>query len=347
MHRQRMVVGLCLLWLTGAATAAAAELETARVEYRELPRTRVFDGVVEARHKSTVSAQTSGEIVAVYFDVEDYVEKGAVLLRFRDTEQRARLAAAEAAAREAEARATQAAREYRRARDLYKKKLISRSALDKAEAEAKSAEARLRAARAEVERAREQLEYTVVRAPYSGIVTARHIQVGEQAHVGQPLMTGISLEALRVSAWVPQSLAHRVRAAEEAGLRLPDGRSIALEVAEMVVFPYADAASHTFRIRFDLPRGVQDLYPGMYADLVLTLGVQRRLVMPAAAVAHRSEVTAAYVVEPSGRVVMRQVRTGERLPGGLVEVLAGLEAGDRVAMDPVAAAGVLKAGTAD
>lgn len=313
-----------------AAAAAAADLpfETAVATEHNVPDERVFDAQIEAVNRSTVSAQISGRITEINFDVDDYVRKGEVLVRFRDTEQRAAVNAAQARFNEAQS-------EFKRISDLYDKKLVSRSAYD-------SAQAALKSARANLDLARERLAHTVVRAPYAGIVTQRHVELGETANPGQPLMTGISLESLRVTARVPQDLVASIREHNHARVivgREEDGGKV-LVSEDLTVFPYADPRSHTFRVRVKLPKDVQGLYPGMFAKVAFTVGERRALLVPRGAVVHRSEVTAVYVVK-DGKVSFRQVRTG-KVHDGMVEVLAGLDAGERVALDPVTAGVYLK-----
>ncbi len=330
---------LALLGISLGA-GAQAPFDTAPATYVTLPVQRVFDAVIEAVKRSTVSAETSGRIVEINFDVDDYVEKGAVIVRFRDKEPRARLEAAEAGLSEARARLAQAEQEHARVRRLYQRKLVPKSAMDAATAELRSAGARVEAARARVQEAREQLENTVVRAPYSGIVVERHVEVGEAANVGAPLMTGLSLEQLRAVVRLPQGLVQSVRANGQAHILLPEnGQPLASR--ELTVFPYADAVTHTFTVRVELPAGVDGLYPGMLIKIAFTVDKARRLVVPARAVVHRSEVTGLYVVSPDGEIVLRQVRVG-RHHNGRVEILAGLEEGEVVALDPIRAGVALK-----
>ncbi len=98
----------------------------------------------------------------------------------------------------------------------------------------------------------------------------------------------------------------------------------------------ADARTHTTRIRLDLPEA-PGLLPGQYARASLVTGRTRALVVPQSAVIRRSEVTAVYVIDAQDRVQLRQVRLGESAGEGLVEVLAGLTNGERVATEPVRA----------
>lgn len=321
-------LALILMLAVAPVPAADAPLATTEVVYETVPREELFDAVFEAVNRATVSSQVSGTVIEVNFDVDDYVEKGAVILRFRDKEQRARVNAAEARFEEARA-------EYRRMEEIFGRGLVAKSAYDKAQAAFESAKATL-------EQAREQLQHTVVRAPFSGIVVERHIEPGETANLGQPLMTGLSLEHLRAVAHVPQRHIGPVRERAQARVVL-DRNGDTLAGEEVTISPYADPASHTFKVRVVLPPGQHGVYPGMFTKVAFVTGEERRLVVPGEAVVHRSEVTAVYVVESDGAVRFRQVRAGRELDDGRVEVLAGLDAGERVAVEPVQAGIRLKA----
>jgi RND family efflux transporter MFP subunit len=314
------------------------DLETLVLASEVAPRERIWDGVVEAVDQATLSAQTAGRVVELPFDVDDYVPAGAVVVRFTDVEQqaaqrqaRAQLAAAEAAAREAEA-------DFARVEGIYARKLVAKAQLDAATARRDGARAALESARAAVRSSSEQVDYTVIRAPYSGIVVRRHVQVGESVRPGQPLVSGVSLGRLRVQVEVPQSDVEAIRAGRRAALVLDDGAR-RIEAREVVVFPYADPATHTFKVRVELPEAETGLNPGMTVKVAFAFGELQRLLLPEQALVRRGEITGAYVVDDHG-VVLRQVRLGHRF-GDRYEVLAGLVAGDRVALDPLAAARTL------
>lgn len=336
-----------LLILTGQSAQGGA-LQSAEVQARSLPREYRLDGVIEAVNRATVSAQTQGQVEAIFYDVDDVVEKGAILARLKDTEHRARVGQAAADLKSAAARLQQSNEEYDRVAGLYRKKNVSASAMDKAKADLESAQAALEAATARLEQAQEQLAYTTIRAPYSGIVTHRHVSVGEIASPGSPIMTGISLDELRVTVDVPQSVIPAVRGGD-AGARvrvyLPDDEVV--ETREITVFPFADLGSNTFKVRIDLPRGTaedgshQVLFPGMLVKTGFVIGDKSVLTVPNQAVVHRSEVTGVYVVETDGKIAFRLVRLGQTLPDAYV-VLAGLSRGERVALDPIAAGVALK-----
>jgi RND family efflux transporter MFP subunit len=324
----------------GTLQAGAEELETAAAVRRDAPREYRLDGIVEAINRTTVSAQTSGQVDEVLFDVDDYVEKGQLIVRLRDTEQKARLAQAEAELEGASTRVVETRRDYERTRSIHEKNLASKADMDRATAARDAAEAARDAAEAGLAQAREQLEYTQVRAPYAGIVTERLIQVGETAQPGQRLMSGISLEQLRVLVDVPQNLIQQVREIGIARVQQPGNGWIATQ--RLTVFPYADPASNTFRVRLELSRGTRNMFPGMVVKTAFVTGSRSELVVPARAVVHRSEVTAVYVVGADGRVALRQIRVGRQNDDGTVTVLAGLDEGEKVALDPVAAGVALK-----
>ena len=316
---------------------AAAPFDTVAVRYEEAPRERIWDGRIEAVNRATVSAQTSGRIAELPFDVNDFVEQGAIIMRFTDTEQRAALGRAEAALAEARARLEQAAQEFERVSNMFENATVSQARFDQAKANRDSARARLEAARAGKETAQEQLEYTVVRAPYAGIVAERHVELGELVSPGQPLISGLSLQSLRVNVDVPQGMFHAVHTIGKAFVYVDDKR-IAAE--SLTFFPVAVPGSNTFRVRVNLPDGAATLYPGMFVKVGFVVGETRRLLVPAAAVVRRSELSAVYVAD-GDRVALRQVRLGRRY-GDDYEVLAGLGEGEVVALDPVAAGIYLK-----
>lgn len=310
------------------AFSNSSKIQLAQASYYEVEQERVLDGLVEAVHKATVSAQTSGRVSDIYFDVNDYVKKGQVLLRIRDKDQKAEL-------KVVQADFNQVQLEFNRVEELFSKQLIAKSLVDKAESQLKSSAARL-------EQAQENLEYTVVRAPYSGIIVKRHIEVGETARSGVALFTGLSLESLRVAVNLPQDIINRVREFKSARIVLLDNQGKSLLGKTMIISPYADADSHTFLVRVNLPAGDHGLYPGMAVKVAFVTGKIRKLMVPQSAIAHRSEVTAVYVMDDQKKLSMRQIRAGQRHEGGMIEVLAGLQENEQVTLDPIKAVSYLK-----
>lgn len=338
------IIAVSVLSASAFNLAQATELpfETAEARFQSVVREQIFDGVVEAIKQTTVSAQTSGRVLEVLYDVDDFVNKDDVVARLRDKDQRAGVEQAEAGLAEARARYTEADAEYDRIKGVFKKKLVSKAEFDRAKAAKGAALARLEAAQAKLDQASEQLKYTQIRAPYSGIVTKRHIEVGETVQPGQQVMSGVSLEKLRVKVAIPQRLIHAVRSLGKARAFVDEPSGGAIDATKLTFFPYADGRTNTFDVRVELPEGVTGLFPGMFVKVGFVTGEKRQLVVPMEAVAYRSEVTGVYVVRPDQTVAFRHIRQGRPTGAGEIEVLAGLESGERVALQPIQAGAYVK-----
>ena len=318
----------CVALFSIATISYAAAVQTALVERKTIPSVRYLSAQIEAVRQATVASQVRGRILEILVDIDDYVKKGDVLVRFRDRKQRA-------AVKSAKAQFIEAQSDYSRIKEIYAKRLVARSALDKAEARVKSA-------RAVLEQANESLENTVVHAPYSGIVVKRHVEVGELANIGQKLMTGLSLETLRASVELPQSIIHKVRQYKKARVYLGENLDTPVEVSSMSISPYADPLSRSFTARLHLPQGDHKVYPGMSTRVGLTIGEELALLIPRQAVAYRGEVTAVYIKNKKGIITFRQIRLGHRHAENKIEVLAGLSEGEEIILDPIRAASLMQ-----
>jgi RND family efflux transporter MFP subunit len=316
-----------------APSPAAATLASIVVQTVHLPLERTVDGTIEAVNQATVSAQTAGRITEILYDVNDVVPAGAVIIRLKGNEQRAGLEAAHAALTEAKARSAEATTTFQRISELFQRRVVSKAQLDQATANRDAAAARLTAAEAGIATAREGVGYTEIRAPYGGVVTKRLVEVGESVSPGTPLMSGLSLRDLRVNTNVPQSIVMQVRRLKQAAVYVGTQR---VEATKITIFPEAATPSSTFRARLDLPPGALDLAPGMYVKVGLVVGDADRLLIPLSTLIERSEVTGVYVLDSRGHPALRYVRAGQRV-GDKIEILAGLNDGERIALDPIAA----------
>lgn len=335
-----LLLSACGTEPAAGARAPLPPLRTQVVQAAAATEGRAWDGVVEAVQHADLSAQTAGRVTTVSADVDDRVAAGAVLLRLTAFEQQAGADAARAQLRAADAAAAEAESNYRRFAALAAGQYVSRAQLDQARAARDSAVAARDAARAGLAQAGQQAAYTVVRAPFAGIVSARRVEPGETVAPGQPLMSVYAPGALRIEVQVPQSDAAAIRAAGRAKVELGDGRRV--DAADVIVFPAADAATHSVGVRVLLPRLDDAPQPGVTARVVFPVaGGTQALRVPSATLVQRGEVSGVYVLADD-RLGLRQVRPGRRL-GDQVEILAGLKPGERIATDPVAAVQALAA----
>jgi RND family efflux transporter MFP subunit len=316
-----------------SAPAAAPVLRAAEVgtvELRDVAGVYAADAVIEAVRGATVSAQIAGNVTRYYVDAGDHVKRGQVLVRIDTRATDAQVAAGAAGVAQAEAQLAQAKLNYERTARLVDSKFISQAALDKADADLKSARAAIEMARASATQAATARSFAEVRPPIDGIVTRRLVELGELASPGKPLLEVHDPGALRAVASVPQFVLPRIAQVSQAEVVLPTlGESVV--AAHVTVLPAADARLLSTQVRAELPASVPaSVVPGTAAKVLLPTGIIKRLVMPADAVVRRGELTATYVIGSDGKPRLRQIRTGEAANAGWVEVLAGLDAGERV-----------------
>ena len=368
-------------WLAiGAAAVAAAGLlawflareqpiEVAVATARAMPAssagTSVLDatGYVTARRQATVSAKITGKVREVRIEEGQRVEAGDILATLDDAEarvevelRRAQLAAARAQLTEAEATSANAEREYRRQQEIAALKLTSVSAVDAARTEAEASRARtlsqasaVRVAQESVQAAEVQLDNTIVRAPFAGVVTVKAAQPGEMISPisagGGSIRTGIGtvvdMDSLEIQVDVSESYINRVKPGQEVEAVLnayPDWRIPASVIA---IVPTADRSKATVKVRIALGEKDARIVPEMGVRVAFLESKQgnggqpappRGALVPAGALREDAGKDVLYLVR-DGRAARRAVTLGGSL-GDSRQVLAGVSAGDTVIVDP-------------
>ncbi len=322
------ILSAFVLGLALSASAVAESLPVIAVKPHAVDLTFPSEAVVEAIQQATVGAQVPGRVLEVKADAGQVVKKGDVLMRIDARE------AAEAA-RAAEAQYANARVHYERTKSLVGQKFMSAAALDKAKADFDAAAANRAAAGA-------SQSHATILAPITGIVARRHAELGDMAMPGTPLFTIYQPGGLRVTASIPQYRLKDMRAVKTARVEFPElGQWV--DATAVQVLPTADAATHVSQVRVTLPT-VPEATPGMFARVHFVTGQAEKLTVPASAVLRRGEVAAVYVQAADGRLSLRQLRLGDSVGRGEIEVLAGLATGDQVVTEPVKAAIQLKSG---
>lgn len=330
----RAILGFLLAGIfpaSGSYSLAAAAAPTSVVALRhDVDLGFPVEATVEAVRQATVAAQISGRVLEVRADAGQPVKQGQLLMR---------LDVREAAGSDAAARATlaQAAAAYERTRNLHAQKFVSQAALDQAAAAFKAAQGAAAASGAGA-------SHGTVTAPISGVVAQRHVEPGEMATPGLPLITLFDPKGLRVIASLPQYKLAELKKSARARVEFPEtGRWI--DVQRIEILPTVDARSHTATARLYLPENTEGVVPGSYARAHFVIGKAQKLTVPPAAILRRGEVTAVYVLDDKAGARLRQVRLGEAVPGGEIEILAGISSGERVSLTPLKTGIELKAAT--
>jgi len=330
---------------TPPATAPAdapPAVASAAVVAQDSSGSTAYEGVVEALRQTIVAAQVSGAVIALQVRAGDTVRAGQVLLRIdaRAADQTAVAGAAQA--RAARAAMDEATRSFERQQQLFAQGYISQAAFDQARAHLGTAQAETTARLASAGAARTQSDFHVVKAPYGGVVAKVSVVLGDMAMPGRPLLTLYDPAALRVTAAIPQTIVARLEGPLAPEAEIPGAAAGRVKPVHVQLLPTVDVASHTMELRLDLPPNTKAA-PGMFARAWLSgLGNDAgtgnaRFFVPSQALVRRSELAAVYVIGRNGKPLLRQVRPG-RSEGSQVEILSGVTVGERVALDPQAAA---------
>ncbi len=331
---------LAAVALLSAGPALAQAGASATVELRQVDDVYAADAIIESVRQATVSAQISGQLTQLLVDAGDRVRRGQLLARIDTRETDAQVASASAQVAQAEAALAQAQLEHERTRSLVAQGFVSQSALDKADADLKTARAALDAARAGTTQAATGRSFAELRAPIDGVVTRRLMELGELATPGRGVVEIHDPAALRAVGTIPQFVLPRTARVDRAEIELPSVQR-RLKATRVTVLPAADPRLLSTQVRAELPADAPaGIVPGTAVKVLVPIGRSQKLVVPAAAVVRRSELTAVYVLTDGVRQ-LRQVRIGNRVSDDAVEVLAGLAAGERVALDPLRGTGAI------
>ena len=338
----RLLLAVTPALLVPAFGQSASAIPTVVVKQQVTELAIELDGVIQAVKQSTVAAQAAGRIVAMPLRVGDKVRAGQLLATIDDREAAAGLQRSQAQINQAEAELQNAKTNLERTRDLQEKGFVSKSALDTAQTQLKGATAMRDQAAAVALQSGISQGYARVSAPYDGWILQTHSEAGDLALPGKPLVTVYAPLPLRVSVQVPASRARAVKEAAQTQVRwdaLQAGSQGVSPVARHSV-PSADPVSQTVEWRFDLSNADSaNFLPGQQVRVRFLQGPQlsgAKLIVPAGAIVRRGELTGVYV-QLNGAFSLRAVRLGANYGADAVEVLAGIQAGDQIATDPIRA----------
>ncbi|PLX36415.1 MAG: efflux RND transporter periplasmic adaptor subunit [Hyphomicrobiales bacterium] len=171
--------------------------------------------------------------------------------------------------------------------------------------------------------------------PFDGVITAKMVEVGDNAQPGQPLMRFAYVDFLRLQAEVPVRLVASLRKGQFLPARLDVGSGILVDARVSQIYPIADQARHTVTVKLDLPQGVPG-GPGMYAEIRIpdhTTDARSLPTVPRKSLVQRGSLFGVYVLE-DGRPSLKMVRVGGDAGEGRVSVLSGLKGGEQVIVNP-------------
>ena len=289
-------------------------------------------GTVRSRHRSVIGSETNGIIVALHVREGDAVARGASLAQLRTDRLEQRFKAAQSGLDSIIAKRELTRRSLDRARELFDNKSMSEQQLDELAYELlglRAEEQRLMAEMAEIALS---IEHSHIRAPFDGVIVARHTDIGEWREEGDPIVELISVNDLEVDVAVPEIYfgdLSGVNAAEVVFMSLSDQRYV-LELSALV--PVVAPGSRSLTVKLRIPTDLQGLAltDGMLADVWLALDHNgANTMVPKDAVVQRQEERLVVVLDEDNRTRIAPVVTGKS-SGAWVEVRGDVAAGERV-----------------
>ena len=297
----------------------SAAVRTQTVDRKSRAATEDVVGTVRPKLSAVIEAKVSGRIEQMLVGPGQLVKAGERLVLVDAHEIQSRLDQATAARQQAE-------NDLKRNTDLMQQKILSQAEFD-------SAQSRFRMAAAAEAEAKTMSGYTLILAPFDGIITRKLADVGDLAAPGKPLLQMENPETLRLEADLSEALVGKVKVGDKLAVHIAAVASeIEGTVAEMS--PTADPNSRTYLVKLDLP-GATGLRSGQFGRVSVPVGEASAIRVPAAGVIQRGQMELVFVVV-GNHAQMRIVKTGSRI-GDEIELVSGLNSGEQVVTDNASA----------
>jgi RND family efflux transporter MFP subunit len=300
-----------------AASQSAIQAAVVEIKPAQVPVRVEVTGQVMPIFQATLSSRIQGTIDTLLVREGARVSKGQTLLQLDNRDVQADLARAKA---EEENARTQ----LKRMNALLKDEAVSRQEVENASRAFKVAEANRKAAVA-------QLSYTVVKAPFDGVITEKKVEAGELASPGQPLLKMEDPLQLCLEATVAEGDLKSIARGDRIPVLIDALAAETLSGVVSQILPAGDPQTHTFMVKVDLPR-TSGLKTGMFGRFQLDKGISHTILIPASSVVERGELTSVYVVGADRIARLRWIKAGRRFDQQL-EILSGVNPGERVLLD--------------
>lgn len=347
-----ILAGLSLVGCSENKPTAQAAPEKVRgialMEVRKatVPESVEATGTVRAALSAQLSSQVMGTIIRVNVHEGDHIRRGEVLVSIDEAQQQAAYTSAKAGLQASQQSIAAADADYalaeatmKRYQMLFDKKSVSPQEYDEVKTKLAAAKARRDAAHASrtqaeagVSQASTAMGFTRVRAPFDGVVIARFAEPGALAAPGAPLLAVEDPSRFRLEAQVDESKIGVVKLGESVPVVIDSLRDQAIEGKVVQIVPAADPASRTFTVKIDLPSNSQ-LRSGLFGRVRFPRGEREAIEIPKSAVLSRGQMQAVYIIGGDQLANLRFVTLGQAT-GDQIEVLSGLQGGDRIVVQP-------------
>ncbi|MFQ5605266.1 MAG: efflux RND transporter periplasmic adaptor subunit [bacterium] len=299
----------------GSQNAAGIPVQVAEAKKGDISTFLMQTTTIEAERQVDVLAKVAGQVVKLPAEEGDKVKKGDLLAQLDEAELKINFI-------QAKVRMDTDKATLERAKNMLAKKLV-------AEENYESTRLQYESTKASYEAARLQLEYTSVRAPFDGVVTARNVELGQRVNVNQPLFTIADFSPLRAKIYVPEKDMHRIIVGQRAKITIESEADLDFPGVVRMISPVVDPTSGTAKVTIDIENDRGKLKPGMFASVYITTETHHNaLLIPKKALILESDLDQVYIYQNgSAHKVTLQVGFTS---GDDIEVLSGLQDGDLV-----------------
>ncbi len=302
-------------------TLPTIKAQTVSVITAPAPHTLEVTGTIQAVQRAVISTRIAADIINIPVTTGELVKKGDILVELDEGNL-------QAVVKEAHVAAAQAQRNLQRETRLLKKHAATAESV-------KNLQDTLRIAQAKLSQAKEALGYARLQAPFSGVITAKHVNSGDLALPGLPLLSMENPHHFEVVANIPETLLGAVQQGDTISFTIPSLHAT-LNGRVKEISPALNPVSRTAAAKLSIDDQDRDLhlYSGMFAavELPAQKTVPKTLFIPEKALSHYGQIEQVFVWR-KGKAVMRIVRTGAtRLQDGvkMIEILSGLDAEEKI-----------------
>ena len=330
-------LGLMILWMAGAFEDQIAPGSNPakqkysgpvlNVQQQDVELYEEVAGTLQSEQSTVVSSQIMARVKKIHVRAGDSVNKGDLLIDLDNIDLKSRVAQARDNRNALQAQLHRAKSHYDRTRNLYAKQSATKANLEMATADYQSIRSQLSAARQRLTEAENALNYSQIRATFSGRVIDRFVENGDMAAPGMKLLKIYDPQALRVVSHVRESLALYLQQGQPLQARV-DALQKTVPVLINEIVPAAEPGSRSFLVKSHIDYDAK-LLPGMFVRIRIPLGMEKQLLIPDKYIKQVGQLDVVWVVK-EGDVQRRFVRLGERHSDGTIKVISGLQEGDKL-----------------
>ncbi len=311
------------------APPEAVQAALYEVRQETLPRYSTSMGTFEGFQRAQLSTRVMGNVRRVLVEEGQPVRRGQTLVELDREDVQSRIEQSRAMLQAAASRMNNAKVYYERIAKLHEQQSASRQQLDNARTQYESAQAEESAAHSRVREAGSNLGYTVIAAPFDGVISEKRVQAGDLASPGQPLLTVEAQERLKVRTTVSEQELGAIAVGDTVRVETDLPGAKPLRAVVETIDPGGDPRTRRFAVKLVLLDQGEGCRSGMFARVFFRTGDEQAVAVPDSAVVRRGQLTGLYVVDDRGLSRLRWVQLGRRADQR-VTVLSGLAPGDRV-----------------